>query len=171
MISSCFSSGLTFPHSSVADDRSLSLLQFEHISTVGSVGQQEVKLLTVIRTLEQRHIHTLKDKQLTCRELIKWKVTRTKNNGRKPESPLTPTANSPMSTPVCREVAVSSLAILVMKFLALLADCVCMAAQIARATWLVSADRATDGLLIIPSRTLLLVFCCAAGEKVKQLNR
>lgn len=76
---------------------------------------------------------------------------------------LTPTANSPMSTPFCMDAAVSSLAILVMKFLALLADCVCMAAQIARATGLVLADGAVDGLLIIASRTLLLVFYCIAG--------
>lgn len=74
-------------------------------------------------------------------------------------SRLTPTANSPISTPFCKAVAVSSLVSLVMKFLALLADCVCMAAQIALATRVVSADGAADGLLIIPSRTLLLVFC------------
>lgn len=74
-------------------------------------------------------------------------------------TPLTPTANSPMSTPFSRASAVSSLAILVMKFLALLADCVCMAAQTALATRVVSGDGAADGLLISPSRTLLLVFC------------
>lgn len=74
-------------------------------------------------------------------------------------SRLTPTANSPISTPFCKAVAVSSLVNLVMKFLALLADCVCMAAQIALATRVASADGAADGLLIIPSRTLLLVFC------------
>lgn len=34
-----------------------------------------------------------------------------------------------------------------------------MAAQIALATWLFSLDGAADGLLIIPSRTLVLVFC------------
>lgn len=74
-------------------------------------------------------------------------------------SRLTPTANSPISTPFCKAVAVSSLVNLVMKFLALLADCVCMAAQIALATRVVEADGVADGLLIIPSRTLLLVFC------------
>lgn len=37
-------------------------------------------------------------------------------------SSLTPTANCPMSAPFPRAAAVSSLAILVMKFLALLAD-------------------------------------------------
>lgn len=34
-----------------------------------------------------------------------------------------------------------------------------MAAQIALATWLLLLVRAADGLLIIPSRTLVLVFC------------
>lgn len=34
-----------------------------------------------------------------------------------------------------------------------------MAAQIALATWLSSLVGAADGLLIIPSRTLVLVFC------------
>lgn len=34
-----------------------------------------------------------------------------------------------------------------------------MAAQIALATWLFSMDGAADGLLIIPRRTLVLVFC------------
>lgn len=71
-----------------------------------------------------------------------------------PPSSLTPTANWPMSAPFPRAADVSSLAILVMKFLALLADWVCMAAQIALATRLVSLDGAADGLLIIPSRTL-----------------
>lgn len=71
-----------------------------------------------------------------------------------PPSPLTPTANWPMSAPFPRAADVSSLAILVMKFLALLADWVCMAAQIALATRLVSLDGAADGLFIIPSRTL-----------------
>lgn len=62
---------LTMTHSSIADDRSLSFLQFENIAAVGSVGVQEVKFQTFVSFLEQRHIHPLKEKQRTCRQWIK----------------------------------------------------------------------------------------------------
>lgn len=81
------------------------------------------------------------------------------NKWTKRQVELTPTVNSTMSVPLRSAAAVSSLAILVIKFLALLADCVCMAAQMARVTRLDSAAGPADGLLIMPRRTLLLVFC------------
>lgn len=57
--------GLKFlTHSSVADNCSLSFLQFEHISTVSSVGKQEVELGSLIRTFKQWQIHTLKKKNI-----------------------------------------------------------------------------------------------------------
>lgn len=46
-------------HSSIADHRSLSFLQFQHISAEGSVGQQEVNFGTLVRTFEHRQIHAL----------------------------------------------------------------------------------------------------------------
>lgn len=61
---------LTMTHSSIADDRSLSFLQFENIAAVGSVGVQEVKFQAFVSFLEQSHIHPLKEKQRTCRQLI-----------------------------------------------------------------------------------------------------
>ena len=48
-------------HSSVADNRFLSFLQFEHISAVGSVGEQEVKFGNLVCLLKQSHIHTLQE--------------------------------------------------------------------------------------------------------------
>lgn len=57
-------------HSSIADDRSLSFLQFEHIAAEGSVGEQEVKFQAFVRFLEQRRIHPLKEKQRLWRQLI-----------------------------------------------------------------------------------------------------
>lgn len=47
-------------HSSVADHRCLSFLQFEHIPAVGGVGEQEVKLQIVVRLLEQCNVHALR---------------------------------------------------------------------------------------------------------------
>lgn len=85
-------------------------------------------------------------------------------------SVFTPTLKSAMSTPFSSAAAVSSFVILVMKFLALFADCVCMAVQMARVTRLVSAEGLADGLLIIPRRTLLLVFCFEAGQRKTTVN-
>lgn len=55
---------------SVADDRSLSFLQFEHVSAVGSVGEQEVKFGTLISAFEQRQIHSLKEENDQIRKSI-----------------------------------------------------------------------------------------------------
>lgn len=60
----------TMTHSSIADDRSLSFLQFENIAAVGSVGAQKVKFQALVSFLEQSHIHPLKEKERTCRQLI-----------------------------------------------------------------------------------------------------
>lgn len=57
-------------HSAIADDRSLSFLQFEHIAAVRSVGEQEVKFQAFVRFLEQCHIHPLKERQRCRRQVI-----------------------------------------------------------------------------------------------------
>lgn len=148
---------LSVTHSSIADDRSLSFLQFENIAAVGSVGAQEVKFQAFVSVLEQSHIHPLKENGEVAGIWFTWELWcfwSSHTTQMKPACSLTPTANWPMSAPCPRAAAVSSFAILVMKFLALLADWVCMAAQIALATRLVSTVKAADGLLIIPSRTL-----------------
>lgn len=60
---------LSMTHSSVADDRPLSFLQLENVAAVGSVGVQEVKFQAFVSFLEQSHIHPLKEKERTGRQL------------------------------------------------------------------------------------------------------
>lgn len=57
-------------HSSIADDRSLSSLQFEHVAAVRSVGEQEVRFQAFVRFLEQGHIHPLKERRRCGRQVI-----------------------------------------------------------------------------------------------------